>query len=313
MILFLTLCYIALLVVLIKLKILPSNTFVKSSPVIFSLLLLILIFIPMQFSAPSGPAIIGKHVVQIVPNVSGRVTDVAVEAYAPLKKGDLLFKIDDRPYRAAVANIKAQLVLAKRRFEQARELQQESAGSVYDVEAAETQVESLEAQLDAAEFNLENTEVRAPANGHVSGLALREGSMLMSAPLTQAMAFVDDSKAYIVALIHQINLRHVAPGQEAEVVFKVRPGEIFTARVEHVVSDLATGQVAPSGALPVPGQIVPAPYYVRLILDDKEIARSLPTGAAGTAAIYTGEFELSYIIRRVMMRMEAWLAYILPA
>ena len=49
MILFLTLCYIALLVVLIKLKILPSNTFVKSSPVIFSLLLLILIFIPMQF------------------------------------------------------------------------------------------------------------------------------------------------------------------------------------------------------------------------------------------------------------------------
>lgn len=312
MILFLTLCYVAVLVILIKLKIVPSNAFTKSSPVFFSLLLMVGIFIPMQFSAPSGPAIVGKQVVQIVPNVSGIVTEVAVEAYTPVAKGDLLFAIESRPYEAAVENVKAQLVLAERRFEQARTLAERRAGSTYEVEAAETQVDSLKAQLDAAEFNLENTEVRAPADGHVTTLALREGSMLMSAPLTQAMAFVDDSETYIVAAIHQINLRHVAPGQEAEVVFKVRPGEVFAATVEHVVSDLATAQLAPSGALPIPQQIVPAPYYVRLKLDDEEAARSLPTGAAGTAAIYTGEFEISYMIRRVMMRMDAWLAYIVP-
>lgn len=312
MILFLTLCYIAVLVILIKLKIVPSNTFTKSSPVLFSLLLMVLIFLPMQFSAPSGPAIALKHSVQIVPNVSGLVTEVAVEAYTPLVKGDVLFKIDPRPYKAAVANVKAQLVLAERRLAQARTLAEKRAGSAYEVEAAETQVDSLKAQLDAAEFNLESTEVRAPVDGHVTNLALRPGSMLMAGPFTVAMALVDDSETTIVASIHQNNLRHVAPGQEAEVVFKVRPGEIFTATVEHVVADLATGQVAPGGTLPVPGQVMPAPYFVRLKLDDEEVARSLPTGAAGTAAIYTGEFEVSYMIRRVMMRMDAWLAYILP-
>jgi multidrug resistance efflux pump len=312
MILFLTLIYIGLLVVLIKLKIVPSNTFTKISPVIFSLLLLVGIFIPMQFGAPSGPAIVIKHAVQVVPNVSGLVTEVAVEPYTPLQKGDLLFKIDPRPYRATVANVKAQLTLAERRLTQARTLAERRAGSVYDVEAAESQVDSLKAQLDAAEFNLESTEVRAPANGHVTNLALREGSMLMSAPLTQAMAFVDDSQTDIVVSIHQINLRNVAPGQEAEVVFKVRPGEVFAATVVYVVSDLATGQVTPGGTLPVPGQIVPAPYFVRLKLDDEEASRSLPTGAAGTAAIYTGEVEISYMIRRTMMRMDAWLAYIVP-
>jgi len=290
----------------------PSNTFTKSSPVLFSLLLMVLIFLPMQFSAPSGPAIAGKHTVQIVPNVAGLVTEVSVEAYTPLVKGDVLFKIDPRPYKAAVANVKAQLVLAERRLTQARTLAERRAGSAYEVEAAETQVDSLKAQLDAAEFNLESTEVRAPVDGHVTNLALREGSRLVAAPLTQAMAFVDDSKTYVVASIHQINIRHVAPGQEAEVIFKVRPGEIFTATVEHVVADLATGQVAPGGFLPMPSQIVPAPYYVRLKLDDEEAAKSLPTGAAGTAAIYTGEFEISYMIRRVMMRMDAWLAYIVP-
>jgi len=312
MILFLTLCYVGVLMILIKLKIVPSNTFTKSSPVLFSLLLMVGIFIPMQFGAPSGPAIVVKHAVQIVPNVAGVVTEVKVEPYTPVAKGDLLFTIEARPYRAAVANIKAQLVLAERRLEQARELQERRAGSIYEVEAAQTQVESLRAQLDAAEFNLESTEVRAPASGHVTNLALRPGSMLMSAPFIQAMALVDDSDAAVIASIHQINLRHVAPGQPAEVAFKTRPGRIYTATVVHVVSDLATGQVAPGGAMPVPGQIVPAPYFVRLRLDDQEAARSLPTGAAGTAAIYTGEFPLSYIIRRVMLRMDAWLAYVVP-
>ena len=312
MILFLTLCYIVVLVILIKLKIVPSNTFTKSSPVLFSLLLLVLLFIPMGFFAPSGDAIVLKHSIQIVPNVAGIVTEVAVEPYTPVKKGDLLFRIYKRPYQAAVDALKAQLKLAERRLGQAQSLAERRAGSVFEVEAAETQVESLRAQLDNANFNLDSTEVRAPADGHVTNLALREGSMLMAAPLTQAMVLVDDSETAVVVSIHQINLRHVAPGQEAEVIFKVRPGEIFTAKVEHVVADLATGQVAPGGVLPVPGQIVPAPYFVRLKLDDEEVARALPTGAAGTAAIYTGGFEVSYMIRRVGMRMDAWLAYILP-
>jgi multidrug resistance efflux pump len=313
MILFLTLLYIGLLAVLVKIKIVPLNTFWKTSPVLFALLMMVGIFVPMQFAAPSGPVIAGRHVVQIVPNVAGRVTEVAVEAYQPIEKGDLLFRIDDRPYQAAVAAIEAQLVLARRRLEQASELQRERAGSIFEVEAAETQVESLEAQLDAAQFNLENTSVYAPTDGHVTSLALREGSMLMAAPLTQAMAFIDESQTIILVQIHQINLRHVAQGQEAEVVFKTRPGEIFFGTVEYVLTDLATAQVAPGGVLPVPGQIVPAPFFVRVRLDDPEVARSLETGAAGTAAIYTGEFEISYLIRKVMMRMDAWLAYILPA
>lgn len=312
MILFLTLIYAGVLAVLIKVKMVPLNTFTKMSPVLFSLLLMVGLFIPMQFAAPSGPVIAGRHVVQIVPLVAGRVAEVAVEAYQPIEQGDLLFRIEDQPYRAAVAAIEAQLVLAKRRFDQASELQSERAGSRFEVEAAETQVESLEAQLDAAQFNLDNASVYAPADGHVTSLALREGSVLVAAPFTPAMAFVDDSKTYITTQIQQINLRHVAPGQSAEVVFKTHPGQVFSGTVDNVVSDLATAQLAPSGTAPMPQQIVPAPFYVSLLLDDPEVARSLPSGAVGTAAIYTGEFEISYMIRKVMMRMDAWLAYIVP-
>jgi len=312
MILFLTLCYIAVLVVLIKMGVVPLNTFTKISPVIFSILLLVLLFIPMGFFAPSGDAIALKHTVQIVPNVAGIVTEVAVTPYARVKKGDLLFRIYKRPYQDAVDGLKAQLELAERRLRQAQTLAKRRAGSMFEVEAAQTQVETLRAQLDNAKFQLESTDVLAPVDGHVTNLALRPGSMLTAAPFTVAMALVDDSETAIVASIHQNSLRHVTPGQEAEVVFKIRPGKVFKATVDHVVADLATGQVTPGGSLPVPGQIMPAPYFVRLRLDDEEVARSLPTGAAGIAAIYTGEFEVSYMIRRVMMRMDAWLAYIVP-
>lgn len=312
MILFLTLVYTGILMILIRVGVVPLNTLTKTSPVTFSLLLFVLLFIPMGFFAPSGSAIVLKHSIQIVPNVSGIVTEVAVKPYTSVKKGDLLFRINDRPYQAAVDALKAQLKLAERRLEQSQTLAKSSAGSVFEVEAAETQVESLSAQLDAAEFNLESTEVFSPVDGHVTNLALRQGHMLMAAPFTVGMVVVDDSYAGVVVPIHQINLRHVAPGQEAEIVLKVSPGKVYSGTVVHVVADLATGQVSPGGVMPVPSEVTPAPYYVLLNIDDEELARTLPTGAAGTAAIYTGKFETSYMIRRVMMRMDAWLAYILP-
>ena len=150
MILFLTLCYVALLVILIKVGVVPANTFTKTSPVLFSLLLFVLLFIPMGFFAPSGDAMVLKHSIQIVPNVAGIVTEVAVEPYTPVKKGDLLFRIYKRPYQAAVDTLEAQLKLAERRLQQAQILAERRAGSVFEVEAAVTHVESLQAQLDNA-------------------------------------------------------------------------------------------------------------------------------------------------------------------
>lgn len=313
MIAFLTLVYCLILLVLVKLKILPWNLWTKISPLLVSLLLMILLFLPMQFFAPSGDAIVLRYSVQIVPNVAGEVTEVPVKPYVPIRKGDILFRIEPRPYQAAVDALQAQLTLAERRVEQSRALAEQKAGSLYELELYESQVEGLRAQLMNAQFNLEQTEVHAPADGHVTNLALRPGARVMSASLAPAMAFVDTSEHTIACSVHQIWLRHVEPGQEAEVTFKVFPGQVFEAKVEWVISDLATGQVTPGGTLPTPGQIAPVPFFVRLKLVDEELARSLPTGAVGTVAIYTGGFEISYAIRRVMMRMEAWMNYIFPA
>lgn len=61
-------------------------------------------------------------------------------------------------------------------------------------------VAEIQAQLTAAEFNLEETVVRAPTDGYVTQLALRPGMMAVPLPLRPVMVFVHDEERYF--LVH---------------------------------------------------------------------------------------------------------------
>ena len=129
MISFLTLCYVALLAVLVKLKILPNSIATWLSTVGLMLLLLIVLFIPMQWGAPAGPVRAVTYTVQIIPNVAGPVQEVPVVPNTPLKKGDVLFTIDPVTYQAAVDGTQAQLGYQRLRREQYQKLASSSAGT----------------------------------------------------------------------------------------------------------------------------------------------------------------------------------------
>ena len=63
--------YLALLFILVKLRVVPFNLFWKVSPVIVLLLLLVGLFIPMNWGAPQGPALVVRQSIAIVPDVAG--------------------------------------------------------------------------------------------------------------------------------------------------------------------------------------------------------------------------------------------------
>lgn len=88
MIVVLLIAYLAILALFVWFRIIPFNLFWKVSPVIVLLGLLIGLFIPMGWGAPSGPAVVMRNSVQIVPSVSGEVIDVPVQANVPVKAGD---------------------------------------------------------------------------------------------------------------------------------------------------------------------------------------------------------------------------------
>ena len=312
MILFLTLLYIGLLLILVKTGLVPWNLWAKVSPVIFSLLLLIVLFLPLQFFAPSGPVLVLQPTVQIVPPVDGLVAEVGVGPNQRVKKDDVLFSLDPVMYQATVDRLEADLKLGRIQLDQSVQLVKKGAGRQLEVDRHQAKVDSLKAQLTSARWNLEHTVIRAPADGLVTNVqALQPGARVVSMPLQQAMVFVGDERL-LIAQIHQIYMRHIKPGQAAEVTFKMLPGEVFEARVEMVIPGTAQGQVAPSGSMLTTRNLTPMPHGVRLIFEDPDVADRLTAGAIGTATIYSGKMEATYIIKRVMIWMDAWLNYIIP-
>ncbi len=304
--------YLVILFALVKLRIVHFTLFWKISPALVLVLLLFGLFIPMGWGAPEGKALVIRPSVPIVADVAGEVIEVQVEPNRPLKVGDVLFRIDPVPYRAQVDALAAQLRFEELRLEQMTQLERTQAGRAFDVQQREASVEQLKAQIEGAQWNLDKTVVRAPADGYVTNLALRKGARVANLPLAPVMAFIDTSDTVIGVEVAQIDGRHVAPGQEVELTFKFLPGQIHKGRVVAVLQAISAGQVQVSGLAVTPVQIQAAPFAVRVKLDDQALAESLPAGSVGDAAIFTEHVTASHIIRKVLLRQIAILNYVLP-
>jgi membrane fusion protein, multidrug efflux system len=122
---------------------------------------------------------VAREAVSVQPQVSGRITAIHFTDGADLRKGDLLFTIDQRPFEAqlhsaeaTLAQQRAALDLAKLQFERAAGLigTKAIAQSDYDtrknaVDVAAAQVRQSEAAIETARLNLEYTSIRSPING----------------------------------------------------------------------------------------------------------------------------------------------------
>jgi RND family efflux transporter MFP subunit len=318
--------YLVILFLLVKLNIVRFSLFWKCSPAIVLVLLLFGLFIPMGWGAPSGSAIVVRNSVPIVPEVAGEVIDVPVQPNTPLKAGDVLFRIDPVPFRAAVDQYAAQLardqaLLAKDQtnLTRYRELvsqssapRQQAEDQQYIVDQDEASIRLDKALVEKAQWDLDKTVVRAPAGGYVTNLALRRGARVAPLPLSPVMAFIDTSDTIVGIEIQQIEARYIERGQAVELTFKFMPGRVLMGQVTDVLQAIASGQVLASGSAAAPKSVQSAPFVVRVKLDDPDAAKNLPAGAAGTAAIFTAHIKPSHIIRRVLLRQVAILNYVNP-
>lgn len=160
--------------------------------------------------------------VEVRSRVSGAIDSVNFADGAVVKKGDLLFVIDPRPYAADVARAEAALTAAKAardlnetNFRRAQKLIEDKAISQGDfdtrkneIDAARAQVKSAEAQLDTAKLSLGYTKIKSPIDGRVSRAELTVGNLVQSGPnspllttvVSQSPIYADfdiDEQAYL--------------------------------------------------------------------------------------------------------------------
>jgi multidrug efflux pump subunit AcrA (membrane-fusion protein) len=131
--------------IFIKFKWLPWNIVSQVIVITIPIIALTALILLLNIVCPSSHDVrVINYVVQVVPRVTGRVIEVPVQPNAPIKKGDVLFKLDPVPFeiqvRAAesnLANLKAKLI------------------------SAEASAQSLDEQLKAATANVQAMDARA--------------------------------------------------------------------------------------------------------------------------------------------------------
>ena len=169
-----------------KYKLLPWNTVSQVIVITLPIIGIAALILLLNIVAPSSADVrVINYVVAVNARVQGLVTEVPVEPNRPVRKGEVLFRLDPTPFelevnaleaqlqqlevqlltagattqglseqlrnaRGAKASIASQLKLAQVREQQTRELAATGAGSGYDYEQAQMNVANLKAQLDAA-------------------------------------------------------------------------------------------------------------------------------------------------------------------
>jgi membrane fusion protein, multidrug efflux system len=144
------------------------------------------------------------------PRVSGYVDSIHFQEGATVKKGQLLFQIDPRPYQAEVdrlsatlAQARAEQVLAQANAERGQRLFAQKAVSREEADRLDTaavssksQVASTEAALESARLNRGFTEILAPIDGRVSNAQITPGNLVTSSDVLTTVVSVDPIYAY---------------------------------------------------------------------------------------------------------------------
>lgn len=152
----------------------------------------------------------GKTDIAIRPQVTGFITKVHVDEGQAVKKGQVLFTLDQVQYQAAVENAKAAVNSAQTAVNTAqmtaetkRQLFEKNIISAYDNQLAQNNLATAraglaqaQAALTTARKNLSYTVVTAPSDGVVGSIPNREGSLASPSSVEPLTTISDNSKVY---------------------------------------------------------------------------------------------------------------------
>jgi len=313
----LMLTYTAICIAIFKIFNIPLNKWSVPTAALGGVVLISALFIVMNYNHPYA-GISREYFVTtpITPVVTGTVIEVPVTAMVNLKQGDVLFKIDPIPFQNTVTSLTAQIAMAKEDAERATTLLKSRNISQRDAQAAFTRLATLKESLATAEFELDHTTVRAPTDGYVAQMALRPGMRAVSAPLRPVIIFVHKESKYFIGWFRQNSMLRLTADADAEVAFDGIPGRVFSGKVIAMLPAMSEGQVQPSGNL-INANIAPHPglIAVKISITDPEFEAyeaNLPGGAYAQAAIYSEHAHHLAILRKILLRMSAWMNYIFP-
>jgi RND family efflux transporter MFP subunit len=253
--------------------------------------------------------------VEVRARVNGYLQSIHFKNGATVKQGDLLFVIDPRPYQAELERAKAEVALANARLERmskdltraqmlvrSRAVSEEEVDTrVSDQRQAQESVQAARATVNAAQLNVEFTQVRAPINGRISRNLVSVGNLInggttQSTLLTTIVSldpiycyFEADERSYLRG-IRQLRNGDRTNGRASKQPVYVAladeenfPHQGFIDFLDNRL-DQNTGTITARAVLPNPDLLLAPGLFarVRMPAGDKYKALMLPPEAVGS-------------------------------
>ena len=229
-----------------------------------------------------------------------RIFKLAARGIVPAAQGDTA--------RGQVADAKARLQSAVANLTSAR-MQLGPKG------ADNPLILGAEAKLEAAQYDLASTTVKAPHYGVVTNVTLSEGQFIGAG--NPALTFIDAAAAWVTVDLRENQLQLLKVGDPVHLLFDAVPGTIFNGRVQSVAWGINTGRNMQSGLVVnqasnrwfEPARSIP----VRVELDGGMQAwpRNVRVGGKVHAVVFTsGTNNPIALIARASQRIRAWVSYL---
>ena len=267
--------------------------------------------LPLQFEYPARTA--GYREVQVRAQVSGILQERTYQEGSQVKQGQVLFRIDPRPYQAALARAKGALAQEQARYRQTerdlkriRELQgkgfaseSELDNAISNFEQSKANIEAAKAEVQSKQIDLDYTTVEAPISGITSKETVSEGSLMVagdpSASLLTNITQLDPIYVNFAlpdredARIRQALAEGKLVRDSEQYVAQIRFGDGSTYPLEGKVDftdsliDRSTGTVSARAVVPNPDQALLPGQFVRVLLKgiSKPNAITVPERAIG--------------------------------
>lgn len=254
--------------------------------------------------------------VNLVARVGAYLDEVLFTEGTEVKKGDLLYRLEQGPFRAdvqakeaLVAQFKAQLKNAQAVLDRTEQLLKTPAGqkAAYDAataaeQALKAQILGAEAQLQQSRINLDYTEIKAPIDGKIGRTAVTAGNYVSNSTGT-LVSIVSQDPMYVVFPVPTrtvMELQRRSGGKSSALVIRIRlpDGSLYdrTGRLDFVDNSVTgnTDTMLLRGAVPNPrqgaGRMLVDGQLVTAVLEDVEPTEALAVPRAAVLADQEGDY-----------------------
>jgi multidrug resistance efflux pump len=178
-----------------------------------------------------------------------------------------------------------------------------------EIGGVNTTVAQIQAQLENAKWELDQTTIRAPSNGYVTLMALAVGDRAL--PARSLMSFIVTDEITIIGMFSPNGFETIKPDARVKLVFDDRPGRIYEAKIVDIPRGVGQGQAAVSGMLARVGAVSGVRAYPAEISIPQELDRTrLQLGMPGTATVFADNAGVIGILMSIVVWISSYTAYL---